>query len=98
MSARELRSYGRARITVVTGDAMVAKLVRRTGTPSKLWRGRWSRDIHAKVSALGTEWALGLHHYTLADLRGAVRDPLTDPSARRALNRHIRARRAQGDR
>lgn len=99
MKSRELRSYGRARITSEAGDTVRATLVRRSG-PTPSWVGpRWTRSLYAKVSAPTMfTFALDLSHFGLRELRTAARDIETGHRARRAINRHCRARRAMGER
>lgn len=99
MSARDFRSFGRAAIPSEAGDVAVWTIARKTGAPSPGWKGpRWTRELYVRGCLAKILIAVPLHHCRLRDLRVAARDPNTNARTRRALNRHIRAQRALGER
>lgn len=99
MSAREFRGFGRAVIPSEAGDTMAVTLARKTGAAAPGWNGpRWTRGLYARACLFGILIALPLRHCRLRDLRTAARDPKTSARTRRAINRHIRAQRALGER
>ena len=100
MKARDLRGYGRARITSDAGDVVRSAIVRRTGAPSTRWKGEaWRPGLYATLFLPeGFVFALHLDQFGLAQIRAAARAPGTSQRTRRALNRLRRARRTQGER
>lgn len=101
---RSVRSFGRARITLLDGDPprpvrLVVPLWR--ASARERWEGPARRGVSlllsfARAGLPGSYTALPLHLCAEKHLRAAARDPGTEPRARRAINRFLKDLRVKG--